>query len=323
MNETSEPFHQMTLWDTGKATSSLASADGPTLSASPDGLTTDQYGPEVAPASPTATPESEKATPTTATSGLGSFGSSASVDLTRSLANKCRELLGTDGSMEFSETWKEKATPAGRRYWEHTASARRTSDKGCSGWPTCRTADGDKGIRSAAAPAAELARKGTGADLPTVIATVSAPWATPASRDYKDAACANANVPVNALLGRQAVSLSPWPTTSANQFEPTDVQAMLKRREKIKAQVINGNGFGLTLAMAMVAHLGIGSTSSIASTTNPAVLNPGFSRWLMGFPRGNEILGWDTCSPNWSSWATIQKLLGEYSAKREETASGG
>jgi hypothetical protein len=47
--------------------------------------------------------------------------------------------------------------------------------------------------------------------------------------------------------------LANWSTPAANEFEPTDVDRMLERREELKAQHVNGNGFGLTLGMA--AHL--------------------------------------------------------------------
>lgn len=62
------------------------------------------------------------------------------------------------------------------------ASARRTSDSGCTGWPTTRATDADKGVRSEAGSAAEYQRKGTGADLPT-IATLAG-WPTPDSSHH-------------------------------------------------------------------------------------------------------------------------------------------
>lgn len=40
-------------------------------------------------------------------------------------------------------------------------------------------------------------------------------WATPTTRDHKDGACQDANVPVNALLGRQAVLVSGTPANSS------------------------------------------------------------------------------------------------------------
>lgn len=42
-----------------------------------------------------------------------------------------------------------------------------------------------------------------------------------------------------------------WPTASANNFEMQDVGKYLERREKCKATKKNGNGFGLTLGMAV------------------------------------------------------------------------
>ena len=42
-----------------------------------------------------------------------------------------------------------------------------------------------------------------------------------------------------------------WPTPTANQFDVADVQALLIRRERVKAQRGNGSGFGLTLAQAV------------------------------------------------------------------------
>jgi hypothetical protein len=42
-----------------------------------------------------------------------------------------------------------------------------------------------------------------------------------------------------------------WPTPSANNYEQTDVEAMLARRARLKAEKKNGNGFGLTLGNAV------------------------------------------------------------------------
>lgn len=54
------------------------------------------------------------------------------------------------GSIEYSQTWKESATPAGRRFWAHTAVGRRISDSGSTGappfpWNTPRATDGSNG----------------------------------------------------------------------------------------------------------------------------------------------------------------------------------
>ena len=113
-----------------------------------------------------------------------------------------------------------------------------------------------------------------------------------------------------------------WPTPNAGPQNDNDSRWM-ERREKIRAQGINGNGFGLTLGMAATLTgwatptaqdcrsehgspemmqrraerpqgkplskqaLGATPSSSSAQTDDSAPrlsLNPAFSRWLMGYP---------------------------------------
>lgn len=78
-------------------------------------------------------------------SGPDGLGSSESVALSSFLASRCRELLGTAGSTEYAQTWKEKTTPLGRSYWEHTALVRRTSDSDSGGWATPRSTEAGHG----------------------------------------------------------------------------------------------------------------------------------------------------------------------------------
>lgn len=246
----------MTLPDTPSVTSSPASADGVTPSASQASQTTNQFGPAPAHASRSARRAKGLATKTSATFGPTSSGSSASADLQRSLANRLQARLATVGSMEYVQTWREKVTPAGRRYWAHTASARPISGSGCTGWLTPR-ARGDAGgerfregdIRNLEdqvqlagwpTPRAEDSES-TGAhrgvpDTLTSAARLSG-WATPTSRDHKDGDC-NLDVnPISARLSRQAL------------------------------------------------------ISSTAPTGKRGALNPAFSRWLMGYPPA-----WDDCA---------------------------
>lgn len=122
--------------DIPNAISSQESAVGLTRSVSLAGPTTDLFGQEVAPASPSPRPADKAALLTIGISGLSGMGSSASIALASSLESRLKRLLNSAGSIVFSQTWKRKITPAGRRYWAHTASARRTSDSDFTGWPT-------------------------------------------------------------------------------------------------------------------------------------------------------------------------------------------
>jgi len=115
-----------------------------------------------------------------------------------------------------------------------------------AGWPSTRAQDGSKGQDLTAKPSER------GTDLPTTAGWSTpnatdekwrystpesaerrmasgkqislecqtlASWATTTTRDYKDGACQTADVPVNALLGRQA-TLSGAATASGGQLNP-------------------------------------------------------------------------------------------------------
>ena len=64
-----------------------------------------------------------------------------SAALTYSLVSRLKEQLSTDGSTIYKQQWKQKVTPLGTVYWAHTASARRTFDSDCTGWPTTAARD--------------------------------------------------------------------------------------------------------------------------------------------------------------------------------------
>ena len=138
----------------------------------------------------------------------------------------------TVGSMEYKQIWKRKITPSGTLYWEHTARAPRTSGNGYGGWPTPTkgNADGSQKAKNASA----TGRRPDGSKATVSLNAVAqlagwntpratdgknggpnqaggalshdaslSGWSTPTSRDHKDGQY-QANVPVNALLGRQA-----------------------------------------------------------------------------------------------------------------------
>lgn len=261
----------MTLEDTRNVTSSPGSQDGAWHCNSLDGQQIEKSGQEAVHVSHTHQPEREKGIATRETCGPTSSVLSASAALSASLASKLKTRLATVGSMEYRQTWKEKATPSGRLYWAHTARARRTSDSGCSGevsvsdlqmvakltgWNTPRATDGTKNGRTDEGVAKELERRGRCDDL-TMQAKLTG-WATPAARDFKSG-------------------------------QTADGQPLTYNARPLSEQA-----------------LGATTTSSPAATTKPAasVLNPAMSRWLQGFPAT-----WDEASPNYDEWRSVQQEL--------------
>ena len=74
------------------------------------------------------------------TSGQPSSASSRSAVLQSSLESRLRRRLEGAGSTLYSQTWSRKATPLGRSYLAHTASAAPTSGSGYTGGGTGTTA---------------------------------------------------------------------------------------------------------------------------------------------------------------------------------------
>jgi hypothetical protein len=105
-------------------------------------LQTELSGQAPAPAKTSVAPGSKKGLPANETSGPRSSISSASVALNESLANRLKTRCATVGSTVYTQTWKERVTSAGLRFWEHTARAPTTSGKGYTGWPTPNTPSG-------------------------------------------------------------------------------------------------------------------------------------------------------------------------------------
>jgi hypothetical protein len=149
---------QANLQDTPSATFSPDSAAGATPCALPDGPRTDLFGRAVAPANPLAQPAKVRALLTSGISGLSGSTSSASADLTLSLASKLKQRLTTDGSTLFKLTWREKVTPAGRLVYRLAASGRRTSDNDFGLWPTQLGVATQQPIRNAGGITRKIAR---------------------------------------------------------------------------------------------------------------------------------------------------------------------
>jgi hypothetical protein len=216
MSEALLTCSQTTSKSTTSATSSPGSADGPSPSDLQESQMTDLFGQALAPASRSAPQGSSVAQKMSATYGLRSSGSSASASLQQSLANRLQERLDSLGSTMFALTWKSQATPQRRQICRLAASGRPTDDSGCGGWPTARSTDGEKNVRTAEGSAREIARKGGPQDL-NQAATLAA-WHTPQAADARGATGPNSGQGTD--LGRQTkVCLGPTSNGSPAQTE--------------------------------------------------------------------------------------------------------
>ena len=294
------------------ATSSPALQDGNSPSNSPDGPTNGPSGRVVARANRSRQPASGRGSKTNGTCGPSSSGSSTPSDRLASSVSRLLAEAGLNGGMEYRQTWKRQATPAGRSIWAHIASGRRTSGSDCSGWPTpvanefeCKD------------PGKTLARRkeckertgtgnGFGLTLGQIVHTTGpnqaggalpadaamAGWATPMAATPGAGNC-DYSRSVEAAMGLRPGKNEPltgWPATTKTDAER------------------HPSPGGFTTKNITLNHAVLGATtaSSPASTERRGVLDAAFSRWLMGFPEN-----WDRSSPGWESWELIQKTLSE------------
>ena len=136
MKDPSKTYCQATSNPSPSATSSPESASGPMPSDKPDGPTIEKSGPEVVPANLSARQAREQGLLTSGTYGPRFITSSGSVRLEQSLVSRLQAKTALLGSALFRLTWKQRDTPLGVSIFALRASGRRTSDKGCTSWPT-------------------------------------------------------------------------------------------------------------------------------------------------------------------------------------------
>ena len=111
---------------------------GPMPCGEPAGATTGQCGPDHAPASLSAWQALAVGCATSGTYGPLGSGSSNSAALQRLLESKLRARTQNLGSTLYKLTWKPWGTPSGVSRFRLRASAHRTFEIDCTGWPTPR-----------------------------------------------------------------------------------------------------------------------------------------------------------------------------------------
>ena len=297
--------------------SSPGLAGGPSPSSTPTGPSTGPSGRGVAPVNPSAPPGGVREPPTLATCGPSGSDLSKSAILTWWLANKLRRRLGTAGSTLFVQTWREKVTPAGRWYWAHTASGRRTSDNGCGGWPSPDVNGGGPASPELIALRTLQGKKTTvrleaAARLASWSTTTLAGWPTATKQDAGSSGVAGYPASDSHHTGTtltDAAKLAGWISPrhhdglagvdpSANPKDLTTqaswaIPAARDYRSEEATPAFNQKRWASPRANKWGEPDSHGKTSGgfLAETASGGQLNPAFSLWLMGYP-----IAWARCA---------------------------
>ena len=254
-----------------------------------DGEMTDQCGQDHRPVSHSRSQESGKGQMTSDISGPSGSISSESANLQSYLESKLLPLSDKDGLIPCKKIWKQKTTPAQRRYCQLQVSALSTKEIGFGSWPTASARDHKGGYQGGRIrngkwsvdtldAAAQLAAwpsptaatggpsknpnnpRGIHGGNPMATAASLIPWLTPTTSDTNGARELDGKR--SGGLNTQATTL--WPTVTTQ-----DNAQMAGQYSKTNGTTLGG---------------AVRQCNAKTEKSAPSQLNPRFSLWLMGYP---------------------------------------
>lgn len=108
-----------------------------------------------------------------------------------------------------------------------------------------------------------------------------------------------------------AARMASWPTPSANEYEQRDEAKLRERREKLAADSINGNGFGLTLANA--SHLASWPTPQTHDVTTRGNTEADHHYSAHDLSNAAVLASWPTpCVPNGGRVSSNKKDMNKH-----------